>query len=149
MMRTLAFCIPLLAIATTAVADDAATLTAAVVGVKKATSGPAAAPARTSASQAKPEDERAGAKPEAAPAGAKPPGDVQMSGMSVLGNDDSPKSLVLVPWKSSQLGDAPGLSKMLDDSTQPVDKDVFMRELGYYEIKIGETQVGDINPDSK
>jgi hypothetical protein len=62
-------------------------------------------------------------------------GDVKMSGMSVLGNDDSPKSLVIVPWKSSQLGDMPGLSKMLDDSTQPVDKEVFMRELSYYQIK--------------
>jgi hypothetical protein len=41
-----------------------------------------------------------------------------------------------VPWKTSQLGDAPSLSKLLDDSTQPVDKDVFMRELAYYEIKI-------------
>jgi hypothetical protein len=58
-----------------------------------------------------------------------------MSGMSVLGNDDSPKSLALVPWKSSQLGDAPSISKLLDDATQPVDKEVFMRELAYYEIK--------------
>ena len=58
-----------------------------------------------------------------------------MSGMSMLGNDDSPKSLVLVPWKTSLLGDAPSISKLLDDSTQPVDKDVFMRELAYYEIK--------------
>jgi hypothetical protein len=65
----------------------------------------------------------------------KPPGDVQMSGMSVLGNDEAPKSLVIVPWKSSQLGDMPGLSKLLDDSTQPVDKEVFMRELAYYRIK--------------
>jgi hypothetical protein len=65
-----------------------------------------------------------------------PKGDVKMSGMSVLGNDDSPKSLVIVPWKSSQLGDMPGLSKMLDDSTQPVDKEVFLRELSYYQIKV-------------
>ena len=65
----------------------------------------------------------------------KPKGDVQMSGMSVLGNDDSPKSLALVPWKSSMLGDAPSLSKLLDDSMQPVDKEVFMRELSYYQIK--------------
>jgi hypothetical protein len=61
--------------------------------------------------------------------------DVKMSGMSVLGNEEAPKSLVIVPWKSSQLGDAPGLSKLLDDSTQPVDKEVFMRELAYYQIK--------------
>ena len=62
-------------------------------------------------------------------------GDVEMSGMSILGNDEAPKSLVIVPWKSSQLGDAPGLSKLLDDSTQPVDKEVFMRELAYYRIR--------------
>jgi hypothetical protein len=42
---------------------------------------------------------------------------------------------VIVPWKSSQLGDAPGLSKLLDDATQPVDKDVFLRELAYYQIR--------------
>src|SRR5215813_11500565 len=53
--------------------------------------------------------------------------DVKMSGMSVLGNEEAPKSLVIVPWKSSQLGDAPGLSRLLDDSTQPVDKEVFLR----------------------
>jgi hypothetical protein len=67
---------------------------------------------------------------------AKSEGDVKMSGMSVLGNEEAPKSLVIVPWKSSQLGDMPALSKLLDDSTQPVDKEVFMRELAYYQIKV-------------
>jgi hypothetical protein len=64
-------------------------------------------------------------------------GDVEMSGMSILGNDEAPKSLVIVPWKSSQLGDEPGLSRLLDDATQPVDKDVFLRELSYYQIRSG------------
>ena len=58
-----------------------------------------------------------------------------LSGMSIVGNDEAPKSLVIVPWKSSQLGDVPGLSRLLDDTTQPVDKDVFLRELSYYEIR--------------
>jgi hypothetical protein len=94
-------------------------------------------PARTSAPAAR--SPEAAKKAEAAAAKQttpdKPKGDVQMSGMSVLGNDDSPKSLALVPWKSSLLGDAPSLSKLLDDSMQPVDKEVFMRELSYYQIK--------------
>ena len=64
-------------------------------------------------------------------------GDVTMSGLSIVGNDEAPKSLVIVPWKSSQLGDTPGISRLLDDSTQPVDREVFMRELSYYEIKTG------------
>ena len=56
-------------------------------------------------------------------------------GMSILGNQEAPKSLVIVPWKSSELGKAPGVSTMLDDSRQPVDREVFMRMLSYYEIR--------------
>lgn len=61
--------------------------------------------------------------------------DAKALGMSILGNQDAPKSLVIVPWKSSELGDSPGISPILDDSRQPVDKDVFMRSLRYYEIR--------------
>jgi hypothetical protein len=60
-----------------------------------------------------------------------------LAGISILGNQEAPKSLVIVPWKGSEIGDAPGLSRLLDDSAQPVDKDVFMRELSYYEIRSG------------
>jgi hypothetical protein len=78
------------------------------------------------------------ADPAAAASQAAQPGDdVKMSGMSILGNEDAPKSLVLVPWKSSQLADMPSVSRLLDSATQPVDKDVFMRELAYYEFKSG------------
>jgi hypothetical protein len=58
-----------------------------------------------------------------------------LAGISILGNQEAPKSLVIVPWKGSEIGDMPGLSRLLDDSVQPVDKDVFMRELAYYEIR--------------
>jgi hypothetical protein len=61
-----------------------------------------------------------------------------LAGISILGNQDSPKSLVIVPWKGSEIGDMPGLSRLLDDSIQPVDKDVFMRELAYYQIRQGK-----------
>jgi len=61
--------------------------------------------------------------------------DAKALGMSILGNQDAPKSLVIVPWKSSELGDSPGISPMLDDSKQPVDKEVFMRSLRYYDIR--------------
>jgi hypothetical protein len=56
-------------------------------------------------------------------------------GMSVLGNQEAPTSLVIVPWKSSEVGRYPGISPLLDDSRQPVDKEVFMRALRYYEIR--------------
>jgi hypothetical protein len=56
-------------------------------------------------------------------------------GMSILGNQEAPKALVIVPWKSSELGNGPSVSTLLDDSRLPVDKEVFMRMLSYYEIR--------------
>ena len=58
-----------------------------------------------------------------------------LAGISILGNQEAPKSLVIVPWKGSEIGDMPGLSRLLDDAVQPVDRDVFMRELSFYEIR--------------
>ena len=58
-----------------------------------------------------------------------------MSGMSILGNEETPKSLVIVPWKSSEMGDSISLSDTLDDRATPVDKEVFLREIRYYEIR--------------
>lgn len=75
------------------------------------------------------------AAPVASKTRTTPAGDVVMSGLSIVGNEETPKELVIVPWKSSQLADAPGISRLLDDSTQPVDKDVFMRELAYYGLR--------------
>ena len=56
-------------------------------------------------------------------------------GMSILGNQEAPKALVIVPWKSSELGNGPSISTLLDDSRLPIDKEVFMRMLSYYEIR--------------
>ena len=61
-----------------------------------------------------------------------------MSGMSILGNEETPKSLVIIPWKSSEMGDALTFSDTLKDRARPVDKDVFLRELRFYEIRTGE-----------
>ena len=69
-------------------------------------------------------------------------GDKVLGGMSIVGNDEAPKSLIIVPWKSSSLGDALDISRNLDDGRQPVDRDVFMRELSYYEIRSGSPPGG-------
>jgi len=60
-----------------------------------------------------------------------------LSGMSILGNEEAPKSLVIVPWRSSQIGDGLGVTNAMDDRAQPVDKEVFMREVHYYELRSG------------
>ena len=64
-------------------------------------------------------------------------GDKKLSGISILGNQETPKALVIVPWKSSEIGDPLGLDDNLDDSRRPVDKEVFLRELDYYDIRSG------------
>ena len=64
-------------------------------------------------------------------------GDKLMSGMSIVGNDEAPKSLVIVPWKSSELAADLDITHGLDDSRQPVDPDVFRRELDFYQIRVG------------
>jgi len=78
--------------------------------------------------------ERAPSEPDVAEAEADD-GPKVISGMSILGNQEAPTSLVIVPWKSSQIGESVNVSTVLDDSRQPVDKDVFMRALRYYEIR--------------
>ena len=77
-------------------------------------------------------------KPEQKIDAAEPTGPKKLSGMSILGNEETPKSLVIVPWKSSEMGDDIGLSDTLEDRAQPVDKEVFLRELEYFEIRSGE-----------
>ena len=64
-------------------------------------------------------------------------GDKLLSGMSIVGNDEAPKSLVIVPWKSSELGNTLEVSRALDNGRQPVDRDVFQRALDYYQIRSG------------
>jgi hypothetical protein len=56
-------------------------------------------------------------------------------GMSIVGNHEAPKSLVIVPWKGSELGTQPGLARLLEDAARPVDRDVFLRELEYFRIR--------------
>lgn len=59
----------------------------------------------------------------------------EVSGMSIVGNNETPKSLVIVPWKSSEIGQETNLnSSLLNDGMNPVDKAVFMRELDFYKL---------------
>jgi hypothetical protein len=96
-------------------------------------------PGQTEVAQVKteagPEEEEPQAQTDQDPKLTSVPGGKAL-GMSILGNQEAPTSLVIVPWKSSEVGRATGISPMLDDSRQPVDKEVFMRELRYYEIRL-------------
>lgn len=71
----------------------------------------------------------------AAAEGTNPERPKTLSGMSILGNEEAPKSLVIIPWKSSELGERVVFSDSLDASATPVDKEVFMRQLEFHSIR--------------
>jgi hypothetical protein len=59
----------------------------------------------------------------------------ELSGISIIGNKEAPKSLYIVPWKNSQVGVEKRLtSGLLDESSKLIDKEVFIRELEFYEL---------------
>jgi hypothetical protein len=62
----------------------------------------------------------------------------ELSGMSIVGNDEAPKSLYIVPWKSSEIGVETNLNAMLNDRDMPVDRDVFKRQLDFYKVSTAE-----------
>ena len=62
----------------------------------------------------------------------------EMSGMSIVGNDEAPKSLYIVPWKSSEIGVETSLNALLNDGDVPVDRDVFKRQLEFYRVSTAE-----------
>ncbi|MHA7839474.1 MAG: hypothetical protein ACX98W_18585 [bacterium] len=67
-------------------------------------------------------------------------GEKKVSGMSIVGNDEAPKSLVIVPWKTASLGESLEVSRSGGDEARPVDREVFVRQLDYYEIRTGQTR---------
>lgn len=59
---------------------------------------------------------------------------VEMSGISIIGNRELPKTLFIVPWKNSEVGVETELTNTLNEGMQPLDREVFQRELDYYEL---------------
>src|SRR5258708_38991572 len=144
MIRTLILSLLLLAAARGAPADEAApapgTPAASAPATTQSVDAPKVDAPKQGAKRQTARTKAGGGKADpAAAAGqaAQPAGDVKMSGMSILGNEDTPKSLGLVPWKSAQLGDMPSLSRRLDTAAAPVDKDRVMRDLRDYAFKSG------------
>jgi len=56
-----------------------------------------------------------------------------VSGMSIVGNNETPKSLSIVPWKNSEVSKEVNFtSSILNEELKPVDKSDFIRELELY-----------------
>jgi hypothetical protein len=61
---------------------------------------------------------------------------LEMDGMAVIGNQELPKALFIVPWKDPESAMAPDrpINTLIDEALQPVDPDVFRRKLRYYDL---------------
>lgn len=61
---------------------------------------------------------------------------VELEGTSIIGNRELPKILYIVPWKKpnpDSLIDRP-VASLLDEVLGAVDRDVFRRQVEYYEF---------------
>jgi hypothetical protein len=58
-----------------------------------------------------------------------------LDGATITGNRELPKALHIVPWKPAGAGDLAGrpMNSLIDEALAPVDREVFLRELEYYE----------------
>jgi hypothetical protein len=67
---------------------------------------------------------------------------LDLEGTTVIGNRELPKALNIVPWKAADSGDLAGrpLNSLVEQTLEPVDRDVFLRELEYYEAVHGFEQ---------
>ncbi len=70
--------------------------------------------------------------------GGEPSEAKELSGMSIVGNDEAPKSLYIVPWTSSEIGAETSLDTMLNEGDVPVDRDVFKRQIEFYKVSTGK-----------
>ena len=69
---------------------------------------------------------------------------IEMTGTNIRGSTELPKVLYIVPWKKAELGDIlmqAGVS-MFDDELAPIDRDVFRRQVQYYELLSKQDQPG-------
>lgn len=61
---------------------------------------------------------------------------LELDPTAITGNRELPKVMVIVPWKKSELGDLTGMpaNSLLNEVLEPVDREVFRRELRYFEV---------------
>jgi len=125
-------------------------------GEPRATTSPA-----ESSSAAAPTPSNAAAAPTAAPiaaprtrsakAGQKGPAGndrLDLGTATVTGDREQPKVMYIVPWKKADIGDLSGkpMNSLLDEILQPVDRDVFRREVTYYQALKTDAPPDNSNP---
>jgi len=67
---------------------------------------------------------------------------MELSRTEITGNQELPKVLYIVPWQKSDPGDLMGkpVNSLLDEVLAPVDREEFIRQVGYYNDLYGEEE---------
>ena len=65
---------------------------------------------------------------------------LELDSTSIRGNQELPKVLYIVPWKDPELGDLVGkpVNSLVDEVLAPVDREVFRRQIRYFDQLYGE-----------
>ncbi len=83
-----------------------------------------------------PENKNQSAKPSPSPAAERRSDQLILDSTVVTGNRELPKVMYIVPWKKAELSNLPGqpFNTLVDEALAPVDRDVFRREVDYYQV---------------
>ena len=71
---------------------------------------------------------------------------LESEGMKIYGQSELPKVLYIVPWKRREAGeiDMPTSNSLASDILQPIDPEIFRRQIRYHELM---TRYQDDNDD--
>ena len=110
-------------------------------------------PAVDTSAEVTPDEERSELEPAVSTTALAPDVTRQQSGSQVMdrlelgrteitGNQELPKVLYIVPWKKSDPGDLMGrpVNTLLDEVLAPLDRDEFIRQVGYYDDLYGKDE---------
>jgi len=67
---------------------------------------------------------------------------LELGRTEITGNQELPKMLYIVPWQKSDPGDLMGrpVNTLLDEVLAPLDREEFVRQVGYYDDLHGDKQ---------
>ena len=68
---------------------------------------------------------------------------LELEDTAIVGSRELPKVLYIVPWKESRMGTLAGVSEKgsFKDSMTVLDRDVFLRELKYFDVLHGSDSI--------
>lgn len=67
---------------------------------------------------------------------------IDLEGARIFGNRDLPNITYIVPWKDDKLElmEVQPIGTLFDEALLPIDRDVFIREVEYYELLQGKQE---------